>query len=145
MRRGFQLFQSVDPQVVMQPLGLNWSDSRNRLEKQHGIDFAAQVFEHRQTAGFDHAADGDRQPVANGRNPLQTSMPSRSYRSDTGSGKTRDRHRSVPIRVHAERIGALSFQQARQLVQPPRDLLVGGHLNRAVTPRSPGSTSSDSA
>ena len=72
MRRGFELFQSVDPQVVMQPLRLNWSDSRNGLEKQDGIDLAAQVFQHRQSACFDQAANRDRQTVADGGNPLQT-------------------------------------------------------------------------
>ena len=145
MRRGFQLFQSVDPEVVMQPLGLNGSDSRNRLEKQDGIDFTAQVFEYRQTAGFDQTADGDRQPVANGGNSLQTCDAFALVQIGHWLGKTSDRHGSVPIGVHAERIGALSFQQARQLVQPPRDLLVGRHLDRSRHSRSPGSTSSDSA
>ena len=36
----------------------------------------------------------------------------------------------MPIRVHPERIGALSFQQVRQLVELPRDLVVARHLRR---------------
>ena len=123
MRRGFELFQSVDPQVVMQPLGLNSSDSRNRLEKQDGIDFAAQVLQHRQPAGFDQTTDGNRQTVADGRNPLQAFDAFARVQVGNGLRQTGDRHGSVPVRVHAERIRALSFQQVRQLVQPPRDLV----------------------
>jgi len=47
MRRSFKLFQRVNPQIVMQTLGLNGSDSRNRLEKHDGIDLVPQVFQQR--------------------------------------------------------------------------------------------------
>ena len=103
MRRGFELFQSVDPQVVMQPLGLNRPDSWNRLEKQDGIDLAAQVFEHRQTAGFDQTADGDRQLVADGGNPLQTFDP--FARVQIGHGSARPAIAIAPCRYAFTRNG----------------------------------------
>ena len=112
MCRGFQLFQSVDPQIVMQPLGLDWSDSRNRLEKQDRDRFR-RAGVRASAAGRFPPCRGRRSPtVANGGNPLQALDTFARVESGHGLRQTSDRHGSVPIRVHPERIGALGFEQS---------------------------------
>ncbi len=128
VRRGFQLFQRIDAQVVVQPPGVDRADTGNRLQQLHRIAFSAQAIQHREPSEAHDIANRDRQPVADAgqfAQPFKTlaleNLADRPLQATHGL-------RPAPVGLYAERAGALFPQQTGDFVQPHRYLRIQVHF-----------------
>ncbi len=124
MGRRLQGLERVEPEIVVQLPGQRLADARHGGEQGHGVRAAAQPVQHREAAGGDEVVDGAGQARADtreGLEPLQAvGLEHRGHRPI----QPFDRLRGVAVRLYPVGIRALLLEQARDLPEPLRDLVV---------------------
>lgn len=132
VRRRFQILESHDAEVVIEPVGERPADAGDRSEDRRRIAFAAQPFEDGEPARAD---GGEDRPRENRPDPRQTIEPAEPFRGEDlrdGPSELAQRTRAAAIRLHTEGIRSLPLEQGGDFLEPSGDFpILLDHLRRS--------------
>jgi hypothetical protein len=124
VRGRLEFFQRCDVQLLVNAFGQCSPDPRHRGEQNDRIAFSPEPIEHRKPACRHDEADRARQGRADGRKSIKTFQAFFMEDVDDTARQLSHRRRGVSVRLDAEGVGLLLFEQPGSLVKPVRHLNV---------------------